>query len=282
LMASGSQTSPHTPQPMHTSSLISGLNMRLVPACIGSGIIEIARRLSANQEASHRRLVFVAFAGEELGLLGSSHYVKAPPFPLESTVAMINLDMIGRLQDSKLTIGGTGSAAEFEALIEELNQKYSFKIAKMANGLGPSDHASFYRQKVPVLFFYTGDHPDYHKPTDDVERINVDGMVAITDFVTDIVARLDDAATRPSYRETTRGRRNPQEAARPFLGCVPDASRQEEGVGVLSVVADGPAAQAGRPAENRRLPGRGIRSGQTLAGRTLRRRHAYFRGKHPG
>jgi hypothetical protein len=210
-----------------------------------SGIIEIARRLSANQEESRRRLVFVAFAGEELGLLGSSQYVKTPPFPLENTVAMINLDMIGRLHDSKLTIGGTGSAAEFDAMIEELNQTYSFKIAKMATGLGPSDHASFYRHKVPVLFFYTGEHPDYHKPTDDVERINVDGMVAITDFVTDIVSRLDDAATRPSYRETTRGRRDSQETARPYLGCVPDASRQEDGVGVLSVVADGPAAQAG-------------------------------------
>ncbi len=210
-----------------------------------SGIIEIARRLSTNQEASRRRIVFVAFAGEELGLLGSAQYAKSPPFPLENTVAMINLDMIGRLQDSKLTIGGTGSAAEFDAMIEELNQTYAFKIAKMATGLGPSDHASFYRQKVPVLFFYTGDHPDYHKPTDDVERINVDGMLAITDFVTDIVSRLDDAVTRPSYRETTRGRRNPQDAARPYLGCVPDASRQEAGVGVLSVAADSPAAQAG-------------------------------------
>lgn len=210
-----------------------------------SGIIEIARRLSTNQEASRRRIVFVAFAGEEFGLLGSAHYAKEPPFPLENTVAMINLDMIGRLQDSKLTIGGTGSAAEFDAMIEELNQTYAFKIAKMATGLGPSDHASFYRQKVPVLFFYTGDHPDYHKPTDDVERINVDGMLAITDFVTDIVSRLDDAAARPSYRETTRGRRNSQETARPYLGCVPDVSRQEAGVGLLSVAADSPAAQAG-------------------------------------
>jgi membrane-associated protease RseP (regulator of RpoE activity) len=142
-------------------------------------------------------------------------------------------------------IVGKWGAAEFDAMIEELNQTYAFKIAKMATGLGPSDHASFYRQKVPVLFFYTGDHPDYHKPTDDVERINVDGMLAITDFVTDIVSRLDDAATRPSYRETTRGRRNSQEAARPYLGCVPDASRQADGVGVLSVAADSPAAQAG-------------------------------------
>ena len=175
-----------------------------------SGIMEIARRLDRRIKRSLvAALCSWRLPAKNWGSSAVRITSRSPAFPLETTVAMINLDMIGRLQDSKLTIGGTGSAAEFDAMIEELNQTYSFKIAKMANGLGPSDHATFYRQKVPVLFFYTGDHPDYHKPTDDVDRINVDGMVAIVDFVTDIVSRLDDAATRPSYRETTRGRRNP-------------------------------------------------------------------------
>ncbi|MHB8953381.1 MAG: M28 family peptidase [Pirellulaceae bacterium] len=220
-----------------------------------SGLLEIARRLIANDEPSHRRLVFVAFAGEELGLLGSAQYVKAPPFPLETTVAMINLDMIGRLRDGKLTIGGTASAAEFDGWIEELNQSYAFKISKMPNGLGPSDHASFYRQNVPVLFFFTGVHADYHQPTDDTEKINVDGMLRITEFVTEIVGRLDDAVERPTYRQTARPRRptrtaSDESVARPYLGCVPDASRVEAGVALLSVAANSPAERGGlQPAD---------------------------------
>ena len=102
-----------------------------------AGVIEIARRLISNDEPSRRRLVFVAFAGEELGLLGSAQYAKAPPFPLDKTVAMINLDMIGRLRDDKLTIGGTGSAAEFDAMIEELNYDVSVQDRENAQWPGP-------------------------------------------------------------------------------------------------------------------------------------------------
>jgi S1-C subfamily serine protease len=100
------------------------------------------------------------------------------------------------------------------------------------------------------LFFFTGVHDDYHRPTDDTEKINVDGLLRVTDFVTDVVGRLDDAGQRPTYRETTRGRRSDRSAARPYLGCVPDASRAEDGVAVLSVAPDSPAQQAGlQPAD---------------------------------
>jgi hypothetical protein len=215
-----------------------------------SGLLEIARRLSASDEPSRRRVVFVAFAGEELGLLGSAHYAQSPLFPLDKTVAMINLDMIGRLRDHKLTIGGTASASEFDSAIEEFNSKYQFKITRMPGGLGPSDHASFYRQKVPVLFFFTNDHEDYHRPTDDVEKINVDGLVSVTDFVTDIARRLDAAPQRPTYQDTTRFRRSERGAPRPYLGCVPDASASTEGVTLLGVAPESPAAQAGlQPAD---------------------------------
>jgi hypothetical protein len=210
-----------------------------------AGVIEVARRLIRNDEPSRRRLVFVAFAGEELGLLGSAQYAKEPPFPLDKTVAMINLDMIGRLRDGKLTIGGTASATEFDAMIEELNTTYQFKIARMPNGQGPSDHAAFYRQKVPVLFFFTDVHDDYHRPTDDADKINVDGMLSVTDFVTDVVRRLDDAAQRPTYRETVHPRRGGRDSARPYLGCVPDASQSTEGVSLLSVAPESPAEKAG-------------------------------------
>ncbi len=210
-----------------------------------SGMLEIAHRLVTHQEPSRRRIVFVAFAGEELGLRGSAHYVQNPPFPLDQTVAMFCLDMIGRLRDNRLTIGGTGSAVEFDALIDEFNQTYQFQIARVPNGQGPSDHASFYRQKVPVLFFFTNDHEDYHRPTDDVEKINVDGMLSVTHLVTDIVSRLDDAPQRPTYQETVRPSRGVRGAPRAYLGCVPDASRAGEGVVFASVVPESPAAQAG-------------------------------------
>ncbi len=164
--------------------------------------------------------------GEELGLLGSAQYAKEPPFPLDKTVAMINLDMIGRLQDGKLTIGGTASAAEFDAMIEELNTTYQFKIARMPNGQGPSDHASFYRQKVPVLFFYTDEHDDYHRPTDDVgedQRRRHAQRHRFRDR-----HRQPAGLTRPqrpTYRETARPRRGEPRPPRPYLGCVPDASQ---------------------------------------------------------
>ena len=215
-----------------------------------AGIIEIARRLASQDEAARRRLVFVAFSGEELGLLGSAHYVRAPLFPLDTTVAMVNLDMIGRLREGKLTIGGTGSAAEFDALLDEFNTTYQFTLARMPSGRGPSDHASFYGQQVPVLFFYTNDHPDYHRPTDDVEKLNIEGLLRVTDFVTDIVDRLDSVPQRPTYRETAPAQRGGRGPARPYLGCVTDNSGAAEGVTLLRVAPGSPAEQGGlRPAD---------------------------------
>ena len=210
-----------------------------------AGIIEIARRMIANNEPSRRRLVFVAFAGEERGLLGSTEYVRQPPFPLDKTVAMINLDMIGRLTDNKLTIGGTDTAAEFDGMLEQLNQSYQFEITKMPSGSAPSDHAVFYRSQIPVLFFFTGVHADYHRPTDDYDKINVDGMARVTDLVADVVEQLNDAESRPAYKESPRGRRTRPERPRPYLGCTPDVSRQSEGVALLSVAADSPAEKGG-------------------------------------
>src|SRR5262249_39723377 len=135
-------------------------------------LIELARRFGQTPDREGRRLVFIAFSGEELGLYGSVHYCKEPLYPLEETAAMLNLDMVGRLRpdaDSgkdKLIVYGTGTAKTFDDLIETLNKKYDFKLQKVRTGTGPSDHASFYVKKVPVFFFFTGDHGDYHRPSD--------------------------------------------------------------------------------------------------------------------
>src|SRR5262249_36338637 len=131
-------------------------------------LMELARRFAEKPRGEGRCLVFIAFSGEESGLLGSEHYCEHPLFPLANTVAMVNLDMVGRLREDKnsgkekIEVHGTGTSAKFSGLVDRLGKKLDFKVQKQAGGLGPSDHASFYTKKVPVLFFFTGNHADYH------------------------------------------------------------------------------------------------------------------------
>jgi hypothetical protein len=175
----------------------------------GSGttsVIELARRFAAVKDRQGRRIVFMLFSGEERGLLGSAHYCnKDPIFPLKDTVAMINLDMVGRLRpdektkQDKLEIGGVGSAKSFDALVEDLNKKFNFKLTKTKSGTGPSDHTSFYQGKVPVFFLFTGFHEEYHKPTDKPDLINLEGMEKICDMVQELVAKIASDKDRPEY-----------------------------------------------------------------------------------
>ncbi|HEX5271122.1 MAG TPA: M28 family peptidase, partial [Gemmataceae bacterium] len=165
-----------------------------------SSIMELARRFGAIPKREGRRLVFMTFSGEESGLLGSEAYCKAPIFPLETTAAMVNLDMVGRLAKDKatgkdrLTIYGTGTAKGFANLIDTLNTKYDFQIKKVASGIGPSDQMTFYEKKIPVFFFFTNDHPDYHRPTDTADKINVPGMRRVVDLTEDLTAYLATSA----------------------------------------------------------------------------------------
>ncbi|MDP6446947.1 MAG: M20/M25/M40 family metallo-hydrolase, partial [Pirellulaceae bacterium] len=141
-----------------------------------SALLEVARYFGSRQEKPSRRLVFIAFSGEERGLLGSAYYVANPRFALEDTVAMVNMDMVGRLADHKLIVHGTGTATQFDPLVDELNELHKFTITKKPSGFGPSDHTSFYTKKIPVLHIFTGTHKDYHRPSDDYEKVNVKGM----------------------------------------------------------------------------------------------------------
>ncbi len=215
----------------------------------GSGtasLIEIARKLATSAKKPGRRIVFIAFTGEERGLLGSAHYTKQPKFPLDNTVAMVNLDMVGRLKDNKLILYGTGTAKEFDALVDEVNNTIGFDITRKPGGYGPSDHASFYAKKIPVFHLFTGTHSDYHRPSDDADKLNIEGMRRIVDFSVDIVERLASAEQRPTYVENKQ-----QETIvsgggdRPYFGSIPDYGDEVDGLKITGTSPGGPAEKAG-------------------------------------
>jgi hypothetical protein len=209
-------------------------------------MLEIARKQAAQPRRHARRIVFAAFTAEERGLLGSRHYAQNPPYPLERTVAMVNLDMVGRLNENKLIVYGTGTSSGFDGLIDELNKKYLFELKKDPSGDGPSDHQTFYRKNIPVLHFFTGSHSDYHRPTDDVERINVAGMRRVAELVADVVEHLASAAERPNYLVVkSRTAIHSGDQPRPSLGTMPDYGANVEGCRLEFVRQDGPADRAG-------------------------------------
>ncbi|MEO9590470.1 M28 family peptidase [Rhodopirellula bahusiensis] len=176
-----------------------------------STMLAVAGRVVSelSDATDHRRIVFIAFTGEERGLLGSKYYCSQPRFPMSKTVTMLNMDMVGRLRDNELTVYGTGTSGGFESLVKDLNagmdqKSRPFKLNLVATGYGPSDHASFYEAGVPVLFFFTGLHSDYHRPSDDFEKLNLDGMTRITDIVSQAANRVATMEQRPPYTQTNK------------------------------------------------------------------------------
>jgi hypothetical protein len=224
----------------------------------GSGstaLMELARHFGRQTNRQGRRLVFIAFSGEELGLYGSVHYCKEPVFPLESTVAMVNLDMVGRLvrdPDGKdrLTVEGSGTAKSFNDLLDRLNAKYGFALKRVAGGFGPSDQASFCEKGVPVLFYWTNDHPDYHKPSDTADKINVPGMERVMDMAADTIEALATERNRPQYVKLAQPKGG-MPGDFPRLGIRPDYTDDKEGVLVGGVTEGGPAAKGGIKAGDR-------------------------------
>lgn len=212
-------------------------------------LLEVARQLATSGKKPQRRIVFMAFTGEERGLLGSAHYTKQPRFPLDNTIAMYNLDMVGRLTDNKLIVYGTGTAKEFDPLVDELGKKYDFKITKQPGGFGPSDHSSFYAKKIPVLHLFTGTHSDYHRPSDDSPKLNIEGMQRIADFLSDIVNNTDAAEAKPAYLEIKKvegmASSGGPEGDRPYLGSIPDFAANDEGLAITGVSPGSPAEKAG-------------------------------------
>ncbi len=162
-------------------------------------LLEVARQLAARREPLRRRVVFIAFTAEEMGLLGSAHYIREPRFPLSNTIAMLNLDMVGRLNDSPLTIQGRDTAEDFKALLDEVMSQQEMGFKHKRGGNGPSDHAVFFRRGIPVMHFFTGIHRDYHRPSDDVEKVDIVGLRRISSVVADITTRIANAESAPTF-----------------------------------------------------------------------------------
>lgn len=270
-----------------------------------AAVLELARFFSNVRQRPRRTIVFIAFSGEEEGLLGSSYYVNHAVVPLAQTIAMINMDMIGRLKDDKLIIGGVGTATEWKSWIAQtngggdlnvktaataaannatpnpqtventahatasgqavggVNSRQRFALTTTEDGYGPSDHSSFYSKQVPVLFFWTGTHEDYHKPTDTADKINYEGEARIVAYVRDIVQTIDESEKRPGYTvaksDAVVGRST---GFRVYLGTIPNYAEATDGVKLDGVRDDSPAAKAGLKAGDRivRLAGRDVRN----------------------
>ncbi len=162
-----------------------------------SVLLELADRISKNP--LKRSVIFFAINCEEMGLLGSNYYVRNPLVPLEKTVFMLNLDMVGRMQDNKMNIIGTGSSPYFSQLVDSIAAIDNLILSKSTDPYGASDHTSFYSNNVPVLFFFTGLHSDYHLPSDDFEKINFDGMLKVADFSAKLLDYIGNNEIKPEY-----------------------------------------------------------------------------------
>lgn len=212
-----------------------------------AGVLEASEWLSAHIPA--RSVLFATFGAEEMGLIGSKYLVENTPIDLEAVQVMINLDMIGRLNDERiLQVGGVGTSPGFKSLLESLNSNYGFNLKFANEGFGPSDHAAFYAEDVPVLFISTGAHSDYHTPQDQLSAINLEGAREVTAFVAEIAAALANQHERiafteagPKVRGSSRGRRGGI-----TLGLMPDMTYDgNEGMPVMFVTEGRPAAVGG-------------------------------------
>lgn len=212
-----------------------------------TGVLEAAEWLSA--QSTSRSVLFATFGAEEMGLIGSKYLAENPPVDLENVQAMINLDMIGRLNEERqLQIGGVGTSPGFKNLLDSINAGYGFKMTYSNEGYGPSDHASFYASDVPVLFISTGAHGDYHTPADKVSAINMEGTQEVIAFAAEVAAALANQEERiafteagPKVRGSSRGRRGGI-----TLGLMPDMTYDgSEGMPVMFVTEGKPAAVGG-------------------------------------
>tara|TARA_R110002050_G_scaffold84943_5_gene181289 strand:+ start:568 stop:1791 length:1224 start_codon:yes stop_codon:yes gene_type:complete len=203
-------------------------------------LLNLAAKLKTKN--TNNNYLFMGFSGEEMGLLGSNYFVKNPTIDIKKISYMINMDMVGRMKkDSSLAVYGTGTSPIFKQVLKSHND--NFRLVQQESGVGPSDHTSFYLADIPVLHFFTGQHEDYHKPGDDSEKLNYDGMHLISDYIFNIITDLDDNG-KISFRKT----KNESEDTPRFkvgLGVIPDYLFDGKGMRIDGISEDKPAQKAG-------------------------------------
>ncbi len=214
-----------------------------------AAVLDIARLLK--RHPPRRSVIFANFSAEELGLLGSHWFVEHPLVPLDSVVAMINFDMVGRLRDDKLIVYGTGTATRLKEIVDSVNAALVVPFARLndvGDGFGPSDQTSFYEKGIPVLHFFTDLHDDYHRATDDADKVNFEGEARVVDLATAVTTAIANAPVRlqlvrvatPPSGMTTR------EGSQVYLGSVPDmAGNEVVGLRLTGVRPGSPAEQGG-------------------------------------
>jgi Zn-dependent M28 family amino/carboxypeptidase len=221
-----------------------------------AGVIELARWFS-KQPKQQRGVLFMAFAGEELGLLGSAYYASHPLLPLDKAVAMLNMDMIGRIREGKIYVNGTGTGSTLDAVVAGVKVPTALKLdLSESTGYGGSDHISFTAKQVPVIFFFSGLHGDYHKPSDTADKIDSRTAAALAGYVGEIARALMTASDRPAFQRVAE-KADPHSGAVPVtsgygpaFGSVPDFDEPPKGVRFADVRQGTPADKAGlRPGD---------------------------------
>ncbi len=215
-----------------------------------AGLLELARLLSPMKGQLQRGILFASFAGEELGLLGSAEWVKEPTRPLEKAVAMLNMDMIGRIKDGKVYLGGVGTGSTFGKVLEVAEADAPLKFEVSQGGYASSDHTSFVSKRIPVLFFFSGLHSDYHKPSDTWEKINGESAAQLLDVVAKATVEIATEVEKPAFVVVAES--NPHGGPvsggggyGPYFGSIPDFGQTENGVKFSDVKPGSPAARAG-------------------------------------
>ena len=223
-----------------------------------AALIEVARSLAQGARRPARSVLFLAFTGEEKGLWGSAHYVRNPLIPIDRSIAMLNMDMVGRLEGRTLTVMGVGTAGEWEEVLGAANSSLDrpLQIATSPDGFGPSDHSSFYGEGIPVLHFFSNTHEDYHRPSDDFDKIDGEGLEQIVELVTGVALVISgeqgsdervaltpiEAVETPAHGQASSSTSG---GYGPYLGTIPDMVPTDSGLRLSGVREGSPAAQAG-------------------------------------
>ena len=213
-------------------------------------VMELAKKLCSQKAKLKRSIIFVSFSGEEMGLLGSKYFVNNPPVEIKKIKAMFNFDMVGRFDKEKnsISISGTGTSAEGDSILKVFEKGLPFTVTHSPDGYGPSDHASFYSSNIPVFFFTTGVHMDYHTPFDDADKLDYTAEKKIGDFSTALIADIDNLSKDLTFKESGK-KENVGRSGRRYkvtLGIMPDfAGSEKKGLRVDGVTKDGPAYKGG-------------------------------------